>query len=149
MRRIKERKMERTNIVPTTQPENTEGFPEGEVNESRDQTVYSKTLAEDAIQFFEAEFKDDLTEDFWKSMLGICQEKLRVPVEAVTPPEPIQVMTEEESAKFEKENLPWGKYLGQRVGTILRKDRKALENMASKPLPFQVKLRKYLPTRPA
>jgi uncharacterized protein (DUF3820 family) len=53
-------------------------------------------------------------------------------------------MTAEEIKKFANLSMPFGKYVDQKVLTVLKKDKASLEKMSKTLLPFQEKLARFL-----
>ena len=135
--------MEITNIVPVVPVETEQGLSESteSVNgELLSPTEYSQKLAADAIQFLEEEFKENVSKEFWEVIRDSADARLGSPNKPIS----INPMTAEQAKSFGMELVLWGKYTGQRVMTVMKKDKVALETLATKPHPFQVNLLKYL-----
>lgn len=122
-----------TNIVQVASPEGVEMEPE--VSKS-DRDSYATKLAEDAMEFLEVEFKKDSNDTFWKIISNLAEKKL----EGAKNPALLIPMTPEQDKKFLQQTVPWGKYEGQKVSTVLKKDKESLMRMTKKMLPFQVQL---------
>lgn len=130
----------KTNIVPVNPDQiNLETQDQEQPGAEED---YNTDLAQNAINFMEAEFKGHTDDHFWKCIRDLAQAKL--PPSPDTPTAPVKPMTLEEQKQFAQESVQWGRFEGMKVGTVLRKDREYLERMALNPLPFQVKLRRFL-----
>lgn len=134
-----------TNIVPIGQTPEPKDVKLAEdqleiVFKEEDNAAYSRRLAKDAIDFLETDFPDDIDSSFWETIRDAANKKLgnEVKVEEITP------MTQEQAKDFASQELPFGKFMGQRVLTVWKRDKAYLESMIRKPLPFQIRLQKFL-----
>jgi len=131
-----------TNIVQVTpNPEEESPTVVSEESPEVDKDVYRRKLAIDAIQFLEEEFKEDTSDEFWKIVRDECDKRITSPAGEVVTAKP---MLEKDVRSFADQTIPWGKYQGQKIGTVLKRDRAALDRLAIQPLLVQIRLQKFL-----
>jgi len=121
-----------TNIVPIENP--------SEEVKVEDKPEFNKNLEKDLVQFLQEEFKENNNGEFWKYVRDFACVRLGEPIAAVK----VSPMTDEQIKNFSKQEVPWGRFAGQKVSTVEKKDREFLERMCIQPLLFQKQLRRFL-----
>jgi hypothetical protein len=137
----------RTNIIsvdPVQQEQPNQEEIKPDEKESTQEVSYSEKLAQDAIKFMYDEFKGDMDDKFWSFIRDEANRRLTsegVQAEVKVGMEPLSA---DQSKRFLADEIPFGKYAGMKVGTVLKKEPDYLKKLASRPLPFQIKLQRYL-----
>ena len=101
----------------------------------------AQAFAFDTINLIEEESKDLLTTRVWEILRDYAIEKAGSPVRHIEDTKPLDGAS---AKKFLDVTMPSGKYSGQKIRNILKKDKEYLERFTKQPSLFQVRVKKFL-----
>jgi hypothetical protein len=113
----------------------------GQIDPKLAANVDARKIAQEALEFIEDELKDQITPRFWEIIRDHAIEKAGLPVRHIVG---IQPLDKDQAQAFAETLMPNGKYAGQKIATVLKKNKQYLEQFADQPSSFQRKLKKFL-----
>lgn len=101
----------------------------------------AQLLANDVLSLIDENAGEQADNRFWEIIRDHAIGKVGLPVLHIEGSKPLD---EKSANKFLESLMPCGKYTGQKIRTILKKDKDYLLNFSKQPSAFQIRLRKFL-----